>query len=76
MNHMAKSGGGNSDPVFWEKARAHLVRYGGNFAPFIAERAQGRKAHDDVAELTEVDDENVARVKGHFKCLSKKSAVA
>ena len=41
MNHMAKSGGGNSDPVFWEKARAHLVRYGGDFAPFIAERAQG-----------------------------------
>jgi 2,2-dialkylglycine decarboxylase (pyruvate) len=41
MNHMTKSGGGNSDPVFWEKARAHLVRYGGDFAPFIAERAQG-----------------------------------
>ncbi|TMJ68021.1 MAG: aspartate aminotransferase family protein, partial [Alphaproteobacteria bacterium] len=38
---MTKSGGGNSDPVFWEKARAHLVRYGGDFAPFIAERAQG-----------------------------------
>src|SRR6476661_6151286 len=41
MNHMTKSGGGNSDPMFWEKARAHLVRYGGDFAPFIAERAQG-----------------------------------
>jgi len=41
MNQMTKSGGGNSDPVFWEKARAHLVRYGGDFAPFIAERAQG-----------------------------------
>jgi 2,2-dialkylglycine decarboxylase (pyruvate) len=27
--------------MFWEKARAHLVRYGGDFAPFIAERAQG-----------------------------------
>ena len=32
---------GNSDPDFWEKARAHLVRYGGEFAPFIAERAEG-----------------------------------
>jgi len=41
MNHMTKSVGGNSDPLFWEKARAHLVRYGGDFAPFIAERAQG-----------------------------------
>jgi 2,2-dialkylglycine decarboxylase (pyruvate) len=41
MNGMTKSSRGNADPVFWEKARAHLVRYGGDFAPFIAERAQG-----------------------------------
>ena len=41
MNDMTRSCGGNSDPVFWEKARAHLVRYGGDFAPFIAARAQG-----------------------------------
>ena len=41
MNDMGKTGTGNADPVFWEKARAHLVRYGGDFAPFIAERAQG-----------------------------------
>src|SRR5262249_26036438 len=31
----------NAGPVFWEKARAHLVRYGGEFAPFIAEPTQG-----------------------------------
>jgi 2,2-dialkylglycine decarboxylase (pyruvate) len=31
----------SADAAFWEKARAHLVRYGGEFAPFIAERAQG-----------------------------------
>ncbi|MFO1160971.1 MAG: aspartate aminotransferase family protein [Reyranellaceae bacterium] len=31
----------NDDPAFWAKARAHLVRYGGAFAPLIAERAQG-----------------------------------
>src|SRR5262245_57880238 len=31
----------STDAAFWEKARAHLVRYGGEFAPFIAERAQG-----------------------------------
>ena len=34
-------GKGNGDPAFWDKARAHLVRYGGEFAPLIAERAQG-----------------------------------
>ena len=27
---------GNSDADFWRKARAHLVRYGGAFAPVIA----------------------------------------
>ena len=31
----------NDDPQFWAKARAHLVRYGGAFAPLIAERAEG-----------------------------------
>jgi 2,2-dialkylglycine decarboxylase (pyruvate) len=41
MNDMATPATGNDDPLFWEKARAHLVRYGGDFAPFIAERAQG-----------------------------------
>jgi 2,2-dialkylglycine decarboxylase (pyruvate) len=32
---------GNSDPEFWAKARAHLVRYGGAFSPLIAESAAG-----------------------------------
>jgi 2,2-dialkylglycine decarboxylase (pyruvate) len=41
MNEMGATATGNDDPLFWEKARAHLVRYGGDFAPFIAERAQG-----------------------------------
>jgi 2,2-dialkylglycine decarboxylase (pyruvate) len=41
MNDMGKAALGNADAAFWEKARAHLVRYGGDFAPFIAERAQG-----------------------------------
>ena len=41
MNDMGKAGMGSADAAFWEKARAHLVRYGGEFAPFIAERAQG-----------------------------------
>lgn len=30
---------GNADPQFWQKARAHLMRYGGAFSPLIAESA-------------------------------------
>lgn len=41
MNDLGKAAVGNADPLFWEKARAHLVRYGGDFAPIIAARAQG-----------------------------------
>jgi 2,2-dialkylglycine decarboxylase (pyruvate) len=41
MNDPGKAAAGNADPLLWEKARAHLVRYGGDFTPFIAERAQG-----------------------------------
>jgi 2,2-dialkylglycine decarboxylase (pyruvate) len=41
MNDVAAARSGNADPAFWEKARAHLVRYGGEFAPIVAERAQG-----------------------------------
>ena len=41
MNDASGASKGNADPAFWEKARAHLVRYGGPFAPIIAERAQG-----------------------------------
>jgi 2,2-dialkylglycine decarboxylase (pyruvate) len=31
----------NADPDFWTRARRHLVRYGGTFAPVIIERAEG-----------------------------------
>jgi 2,2-dialkylglycine decarboxylase (pyruvate) len=41
MNDVGGSTRGNADPAFWDKARAHLVRYGGDFVPIIAERAQG-----------------------------------
>lgn len=37
---------GNSDPVFWKKVETHLVRYGGNFAPVIVERAHGSFVYD------------------------------
>src|SRR2546421_5841734 len=35
----------------------------------FANRAQGRKTHDYVTELAEVDDQNIARVEGHFDLL-------
>lgn len=41
MDDVGRAAAGNADPAFWAKARAHLVRYGGDFAPVIAERAVG-----------------------------------
>ena len=41
MNDTTQPSTGNDDPIFWAKAQANLVRYGGDFAPFIAERASG-----------------------------------
>jgi 2,2-dialkylglycine decarboxylase (pyruvate) len=38
---MGRDGTGSAEAALWEKARRHLVRYGGEFAPFIAERAHG-----------------------------------
>ena len=32
---------GNDDKAFWDRARRHLIRYGGTFAPVIIERASG-----------------------------------
>lgn len=36
----------NLDPAFWDPARAHLVRYGGSFAPVIIEHARGSYLYD------------------------------
>ncbi len=38
--------GGNSHTSQMERARRHLVRYGGTFAPFIADRAAGSWVED------------------------------
>ena len=37
---------GNLDQGFWDAARAHLVRYGGSFAPVIIEKAKGSYIYD------------------------------
>jgi 2,2-dialkylglycine decarboxylase (pyruvate) len=36
----------NFDPIFWQNARAHLIRYGAPFVPLIIERAQGSFVYD------------------------------
>ncbi len=36
----------DADAKFWENVKAHLVRYGSNFLPIIAERARGSFVYD------------------------------
>src|SRR5215475_4874127 len=66
MNDVTKSSRGNADPVFWEKARAHLVRYGGKFAPFIAERALGSFMWDaDGRQILDFCSGQMSAILGH-----------
>ena len=48
---------GNADPDFWSRARKHLVRYGGSFAPLIIERASIESA-DSTASPPPVEAEH------------------
>ncbi len=34
-------GTASADTVFWQRARRHMLRFGGEFVPFVAARAQG-----------------------------------
>jgi len=66
MKDVAKPKRGNADPVFWDKARAHLVRYGGEFAPFIAERAQGSFMWDaDGRRILDFCSGQMSAILGH-----------
>src|SRR3954454_11172291 len=66
MNDVSQSISGNDDPAFWEKARAHLVRYGGDFAPFIAERAQGSFVWDaDGRRILDFCSGQMSAIIGH-----------
>ena len=66
MNDVTKPKRGNADPVFWEKARAHLVRYGGEFAPFIAERALGSFMWDaDGRRILDFCSGQMSAILGH-----------
>ncbi|WIM09733.1 aspartate aminotransferase family protein [Enhydrobacter sp.] len=56
----------NGDPQFWEKARAHLVRYGGAFAPLIAESAAGNWFVDaDGRRILDFTSGQMSAILGH-----------
>ena len=57
---------GNSDPEFWAKARAHLVRYGGAFSPLIAESAAGNFFTDaDGRKILDFTSGQMSAILGH-----------
>jgi 2,2-dialkylglycine decarboxylase (pyruvate) len=57
---------GNSDPEFWQKARAHLVRYGGAFSPLIAESAAGNYFTDaDGRRILDFTSGQMSAILGH-----------
>ena len=57
---------GNSDPEFWAKARAHLVRYGGAFSPLIAESANGNFFTDaDGRRILDFTSGQMSAILGH-----------
>ena len=57
---------GNSDPAFWAKAEAHLVRYGGAFAPLIAETAAGNYFTDaDGRRILDFTSGQMSAILGH-----------
>lgn len=56
----------NDDPQFWEKARTHLVRYGGAFAPLIAESAAGNWFVDaDGRRILDFTSGQMSAILGH-----------
>jgi 2,2-dialkylglycine decarboxylase (pyruvate) len=57
---------GNDDAEFWTKARAHLVRYGGSFAPLIAESAHGNWFTDaDGRRILDFTSGQMSAILGH-----------
>ncbi|MDF1484536.1 aspartate aminotransferase family protein [Ramlibacter sp. H39-3-26] len=64
----------NEDPDFWRKARQHLIRYGGTFAPLVIERAQGSFVYDaDDRPILDFTSGQMSAVLGH--CHPEISAV-
>jgi len=56
----------NDDPDFWSRARRHLVRYGGTFAPVIIERAAGSFVYDvEGRKILDFTSGQMSAILGH-----------
>ncbi len=56
----------NDDPDFWTRARRHLIRYGGAFAPLIIERAEGSFVYDaDGRKILDFTSGQMSAILGH-----------
>jgi 2,2-dialkylglycine decarboxylase (pyruvate) len=56
----------NADPQFWQQARQHLIRYGGNFEPVIIERAHGSFVYDaDGRAVLDFTSGQMSSILGH-----------
>ncbi len=56
----------NLDATFWQRARQHLIRYGGAFEPMIVERAQGSFVYDaDGRAILDFTSGQMSAVLGH-----------
>ncbi|MGM9485516.1 aspartate aminotransferase family protein [Roseateles sp. NT4] len=56
----------NADPLFWQRARQHLIRYGGSFEPLIIERAQGSFVYDaDGRAILDFTSGQMSSLLGH-----------
>lgn len=56
----------NHDPEFWDRARKHLIRYGGSFDPVIIERALGSFVYDaDGRAILDFTSGQMSALLGH-----------
>jgi 2,2-dialkylglycine decarboxylase (pyruvate) len=56
----------NDDPDFWNRARGHLIRYGGTFEPMIIERAKGSFVYDaDGRAILDFTSGQMSSLLGH-----------
>ena len=56
----------NEDVSFWQLAKQHLVRYGGQFEPMIVERARGSYVYDaDHRAILDFTSGQMSAILGH-----------
>src|SRR4051812_98744 len=66
LNYGAEGASANRDAQFWDSARAHLVRYGGQFSPVIIERAKGSFVYDsDGRAILDFTSGQMSAILGH-----------